>query len=361
MLFAMVTISLRNLTKRFGKTLAVDSTDLTIQRGELFFLLGPSGCGKTTLMRMIAGLIEPTVGNVRFDDRDVTAMPTSKRNTALVFQSYALWPHMTVAQNVAFGLDVRGTTAKEKQERVQDALEKVKLTDLANRKPTQLSGGQQQRVALARALVVEPDVLLLDEPLSNLDAKLRLEMRLEIRRICTETEVTAVYVTHDQEEALSIADRIAVLNQGRVIQVGTPREVYHRPQSRFVADFLGRTNFIAATVEARADRMLTLDSAAGPLRSAAYPDNTPTGGNVTCSVRPEAIRIAPDGEAVNGRNQITARHSETIFLGHLAQYILHTEDGTRVIVEELHPEPRAWSSAPVTLTFDPGDLVVLAD
>ena len=244
----MSSITLRNITKQFGRTSAVDGIDLTIPSGDLFFLLGPSGCGKTTLLRMIAGFIEPTAGQVVFGEKDVTALPPNKRNTGMVFQSYALWPHMSVAENVAYGLKIRKLDKPARDRKVAKALESVRMAEYADRKPNQLSGGQQQRVALARALVIEPTVLLLDEPLSNLDAKLRLEMRSEIRRLCTETGITTVYVTHDQKEALSMADGVAVLKDGAVQQVGPPRELYERPRSRFVADFLGETNFIAGTI-----------------------------------------------------------------------------------------------------------------
>ena len=242
----MTAIHLRKLVKKYGDTTAVDGIDLDINAGELFFLLGPSGCGKTTLLRMLAGFIDPTAGVVMFGDKDVTLTPPNKRNTGMVFQSYALWPHMTVAENVAYGLKIRKHTPVNQRKKALEALAKVHMEHLADRKPNELSGGQQQRVALARAIVVEPEVLLLDEPLSNLDAKLRLEMRSEIRRICTSLGITTVYVTHDQKEALSIADRMAILKDGQVQQVGTPTEIYREPISQFVAEFIGETNFVPA-------------------------------------------------------------------------------------------------------------------
>ena len=265
----MTEITISSLTKCFDDTVAVDAVDLTIHAGDLFFLLGPSGCGKTTLLRMLAGFAEPTAGTIRFGDRDVTHLSPNKRNVGMVFQSYALWPHMTVFDNVAYGLTVRKVSAGAKSTQVMEALKAVQMEDYARRKPNQLSGGQQQRVALARALVIKPTVLLLDEPLSNLDAKLRLEMRSEIRRLCKATGITTVYVTHDQKEALSMADCVAVLRDGKRIQVGPPRELYERPASRFVAEFLGETNFLPATIVESNGTTMTLKTAAGTLTSTA--------------------------------------------------------------------------------------------
>ncbi len=236
---AVTSIRLEHLTKRFDSTVAVDDVSLQIEAGELFFLLGPSGCGKSTLLRLIAGLYEPTAGRISFNDRDVTDLPTEKRSAVMVFQSYALWPHMTVRENVRFGLSVRGGSKSDQLRRVDEVLTLVHMREYADRKPNQLSGGQQQRVALARALAVNPACLLLDEPLSNLDAKLRAEMRTEIRRICKEAGLTTIYVTHDQSEALAIADRIAVMDRGKLVQVGTADEISNSPASDFVAEFLG--------------------------------------------------------------------------------------------------------------------------
>ncbi|HXE52100.1 MAG TPA: ABC transporter ATP-binding protein, partial [Tepidisphaeraceae bacterium] len=231
----MISIRIERLSKRFGDTIALDDINLSVAAGELFFLLGPSGCGKSTLLRLIAGLYQPTSGRIFFNHRDVTPLPTEQRNAVMVFQSYALWPHMTVRENIQFGLNVRGLSRQQQTQRASEALRLVQLEPLAGRKPNQLSGGQQQRVALARALAVRPDCLLLDEPLSNLDAKLRHEMRSEIRRICKEQGLTTIYVTHDQAEALSVADRIAVMEAGRVVQVGAPADLYQNPRSSFVA------------------------------------------------------------------------------------------------------------------------------
>ena len=240
----MIAVTIRDLSKHFGDHLVLDHVNLRIEPGELFFLLGPSGCGKTTLLRHIAGFYFPDSGQILFDDQDVSRVPPHKRGTGMMFQSYALWPHMTVAGNVAFGLEERRTPKAEIVKRVDEALASVGMAAMANRKINELSGGQQQRVALARALVIRPRCLLLDEPLSNLDAKMRLQMRGEIRRVCKEFGLTAIYVTHDQKEALSIADRLAILDQGHLSQVGTPREIYRQPHSRVVADFIGESNFI---------------------------------------------------------------------------------------------------------------------
>ena len=238
----MVDVKLRGIVKRFGKTVAVNGIDLDVRDGEFIVLLGPSGCGKTTTLRIIAGFEVPEEGQVFFDYEDVTFKKPYERNTAMVFQNYALWPHMTVYDNIAYGLRIRKVPELEIRKRVKQVLELVKLEGLENRYPLQLSGGQQQRVALARALVVEPRVLLLDEPLSNLDAKLRIEMREEIKRIQRKLGITTIYVTHDQLEAMSISDRVAIMNQGKILQVGTPRDVYFYPRSIFVAGFIGRSN-----------------------------------------------------------------------------------------------------------------------
>ncbi len=358
-------IAIDRLTKRFpaigavggaGTTTAVDAVSLVIEPGELFFLLGPSGCGKTTLLRMIAGFIDPTEGRITFqvDDqppRDVTHLPPNHRNTGMVFQSYALWPHMTVAKNVAFGLDVRKVPPADKDRRVREALDVVRMGQYAERKPNQLSGGQQQRVALARALVIRPDVLLLDEPLSNLDAKLRHELRSEIRRICKEAGTTSVYVTHDQKEALSMADRVAIVNQGRIEQLGPPGEIYRRPRSRFVADFLGETNFLPCTVlgPATSPGSVRVRTPAGDLEADTPAASTPAApASALCMVRPESWRLSAAGApspASNGHG-LEGRVVEFTYLGELAQLAI-----------ELKPAPAAASAQPITVraaTLNPG-------
>lgn len=256
----MSTVYLSEITKQFGSVTAVKDLDLTIQEGEFFTFLGPSGCGKTTTLRMIAGFYYPTEGKVKFNERDMTKVAPEKRNTGMVFQNYALFPHMTVFENVAFGLKVRKLSKKVIKERVTDVLNKVRLDQYMNRQVSQLSGGQQQRVALARALVIEPDILLLDEPLSNLDARLRDEMRAELLRLQREYGITTIYVTHDQIEALTMSDRIAVFNTGECQQIGTPTEIYNQPVNDFVAEFIGETNLMPVTFAEEKEELSVFDS-----------------------------------------------------------------------------------------------------
>jgi len=365
----MVPITLENLSKTYGSTRAVDGISLRIEKGELFFLLGPSGCGKTTLLRMIAGFVEPTSGLVRLGERDVTNLPPEKRNTGMVFQNYALWPHMSIADNVAFGLQVRKISKSERDERVAEALAMVHIQDLGKRKPNELSGGQQQRVALARALVIKPSVLLLDEPLSNLDAKLRMEMRTEIRRICKETGITTVYVTHDQKEALSMADGVAVLRHGKIIQIGPPKGIYDRPTCRFVANFLGESNFVSAEVTDASNGRLMLDSSAGTLESTAFNEAIPRRGNVTCSIRPEACSIRRLGNQsandespsrATGTNTWEGRVEQSVYLGEMAQHTIELPGEIHVKVFELNPRGIAEGER-VAISVDSADVVVLED
>ncbi len=351
-----VAIHITDLVKRFGETEAVAGLDLTIEPGELFFLLGPSGCGKTTLLRMLAGLETPTSGQIRFGDREVTDLPANKRNIGMMFQSYALWPHMSVAENVAFGLKVRKVSQDDRRKRVQEALASVHMSEYAERKPGQLSGGQQQRVALARAVVVKPDVLLLDEPLSNLDASLRIEMRRVIRRLCRETGITSVYVTHDQEEALSMADRMAVLRLGKLEQLGPPRELYSNPNSRFVAGFLGETNFLPGVIESASDEGAMISTAAGNILAtrSEYKQITP-GTRISCSIRPESLEIDSGG---THHNQLTAKILDSVYFGNSIQRELELPGGVAVKAIESNPEAGTPSDT-VRITVDPKNVVVL--
>jgi iron(III) transport system ATP-binding protein len=332
----------------------VNGVSLEIRPGELFFLLGPSGCGKTTLLRMVAGFIDPTSGTIAFDGRDVTRTPPNKRNTGMVFQSYALWPHMTVAQNVAFGLEVRRVAGEERARRVGEALAAVHMDGFAQRKPNQLSGGQQQRVALARALVVRPDVLLLDEPLSNLDARLRIELRSEIRRICKESGITTVYVTHDQKEALSMADRVAILDRGRVIQLGPPAELYQRPATRFVAEFLGETNVLPGTASTGTPPT-RVDTAAGVLLAAQRPPTTA----VLVSIRPEALRLRRAPGVASEESVIRGRLAEATYLGETTQYRIEAPGGLALRALALKHSAVPPVGASVYFTVAPEDVVLL--
>lgn len=355
-----VSVQLHDLVKVFGSTRAVDHITLTIEPGELFFLLGPSGCGKTTLLRCIAGFHEPDAGKILIGDRDVTKLPPHQRDTGMVFQSYALWPHMSVAQNVAFGLEMRKIGKQETAKRVAAALEMVKMTDRASYKPNQLSGGQQQRVALARALVIHPQCLLLDEPLSNLDAKLRLEMRTEIRRICKEAGLTAIYVTHDQKEALSVADRLAVLNGGVVEQCGPPREVYQRPVSMFAASFIGETNFLHGTLTECNGAHGRVKTDLGEFVSEAVAPGLAAGAKVAISLRPETLKL---GEAAAGAvNRLDGLVHDSVYLGEVAQHQVRVggEGGVNLKVFDLNPRIIARdSSERATVHVDPFDVVVL--
>ena len=355
-----VPITIEKLVKRFGDKTVLRGIDVRIGAGELFFLLGPSGCGKTTLLRAVAGLNEPDEGRILAGDRDVTRLPPHQRDMGMVFQSYALWPHMTLRENVAFGLEMRGIRKSEAGPRVMRALEMVKLADRANAKPNELSGGQQQRVALARALVIEPQCLLLDEPLSNLDAKLRLEMRTEIRRICKEAGLTAIYVTHDQKEALSIADRLAILDQGRLLQVGSPQEVYTRPCSRFVAQFIGETTFIEGRVRAVRDGVAEVETPAG-VWTAATAEKTAAGDSVWLSVRPEAVQLHT--ARTEGRNVFPARMHGTIYLGEVAQHLVDLGGGVSLKALETRPRlvARDDASAETRIYVDPADVQVLKE
>jgi iron(III) transport system ATP-binding protein len=353
----MIAITAEKLTKSYGQMHAVDHVDVRIEPGELFFLLGPSGCGKTTLLRMIAGLLDPTSGTLKFGDRDVTHMPSGQRKCAMVFQNYALWPHMTIRQNVGFGLDVKKIATAEKKAQVDRVMKTVQIDHLADRKPGQLSGGQQQRVALARALVVSPDVLLLDEPLSNLDAKLRFEMRSEIRRICKSTNTTSVYVTHDQEEALSMADRIAVMRDGRIAQCGPPEEVYDKPVNHFVADFLGSANFLPGVVESSAGHGTILSTALGNLRAAM--NGHKANDRVTCMIRPERIRLLDDNE--QAANVIDGTHTETIFRGGGVRHNIRLSNGQSLHIDETRKSAHRVTRPNVRLGFEAEDLILLSE
>ena len=330
--FSTASIKLQNLSKHFGPVKAVDDVSLGVEAGILVCLLGPSGCGKTTTLRMIGGFEEPTAGRVLLGDEDVTHTPPYARPTAMVFQSYALFPHMTVYDNIAYGLRARRTPRAEIEARVKEALGLMELHGQEKKAPPQLSGGQQQRVALARALVIRPKVLLFDEPLSNLDAQLRVRMRGEIRGLQRQLGITSVYVTHDQEEAFSIADRVAIMNRGKLVQLGTPRELYGQPADRFVAEFVGVSNIVPVEVletKPNGAMVRVLGKTVRSRRPPKNPDN-----EVSIVLRPEALhlkRVEADG--------VPARVLTMAFTGPIARYRVATEDGSQLIVDVPNPGP----------------------
>ncbi len=341
------TITITGLNKIFtapdgGTMAAVKDVTLEIGAGKLVTLLGPSGCGKTTLLRMIAGFEEPTSGDILFGDRRMNDVPPNRRDTAMVFQSYAIFPHLDVFENVAFGLRLRKLPASEVEERVERVLEATGLTGYARRSPNQLSGGQQQRVALARSIVMEPRVLLFDEPLSNLDAKLREQMRVEIRELQQRVGITAIYVTHDQIEAMSISDEIVVMKAGAVEQRGTPHAIYARPVNRFVADFIGKANFVEATVRDDA----SVDVAGIPVAVAGMPSR-PVGSPVTLLVRPEAVRLSRDVGTLTG----TVRR--VMFLGNLAEYLVAVDGVGDWLVDCPNPAETGLHAVGDVVRLDP--------
>jgi iron(III) transport system ATP-binding protein len=366
-------LEIRKLTKRYqtddGRAGGVFGVDLDIKEGELFTLLGPSGCGKTTMLRSIAGLELPDSGSVRlfgedlFDSVRDIAVPMHRRDIGMVFQSYAIWPHMNVFENAAYPLRVSAKkhSAQEITERVGGVLELVGLGDYAKRPSTQLSGGQQQRLALARALTRRPRLLLLDEPLSNLDAKLREQMRLELKRLQRETGVTTVYVTHDQAEALAISDRIAVMHEGRIVQIGPPRDIYDRPQSEFVASFIGKINLIAGKSIAAIDigEIGAVETALGTLHCS-FPRKAATGQAVAVIIRPENLRVAFDTSAWYGEsNALTGRLVEEVYLGELIELVLKAADGSELLVRS-GPMARLEPGAELNLRFSPANTLALA-
>ncbi len=334
----MSMIRLSRIEKSFGSVHALQDINIDIQSGEFFTLLGPSGCGKTTLLRIIAGFYQQDEGSVRFGDRVMDGVPPYDRNTGMVFQNYAVFPHMTVFENVAFGLRNRKVPGGEIRRRVASVLETARLTGYEERTPDQLSGGQQQRVGLARALVIEPQVLLMDEPLSNLDAKLRIEMREEIRDIQRELGITTVYVTHDQEEALVISDRIAVMNQGRIQQIGSAWDVYKRPANVFAAAFVGHMNFVDASVQDEAGKPCFRVEGVTVSVDAARWRSTESDGSVRLAFRPEDLGISSDRPPATDGLSLPCIVEKSTFTGALIQYTLRTDHGTKLVAERHRPE-----------------------
>jgi putative spermidine/putrescine transport system ATP-binding protein len=351
----MTFLTLTGIQKRFGATTAVHDFNLSAEKGEFVSFLGPSGCGKTTTLRMIAGFEQPSAGTISVDGTDITHQPPNRRNIGMVFQSYALFPNMSVADNIGFGLKVRKRPKDQIRTRVAELLELINLPDRGDRYPYQLSGGQQQRVALARALAIEPEVLLLDEPLSALDAKIRVALRKEIRAIQRQLGITTVYVTHDQEEAMSLSDRVVVMSEGRVEQIGPPPEIYNFPATPFVASFVGTLNLLPARVD---------DAAAGSVSVAGQAIRTPkaieTGADrpVTVAIRPEAVEI---GEA-GGANRLRGTIEDVSFLGSIVRTRVRIGDGVSVSLDQFNDPALAATAIddPVTISFPPEATLVLA-
>ncbi len=360
MLPAMATLEIANLTKHYGNVIAVDDFSLAVEPGEFVSLLGPSGCGKTTILRMIAGLIEPDAGSISIAGTDVSLLPPHKRNIGLVFQSYALFPHMSVFENVAFGLRQRRVVDPELSERVMEALDLVRLSGLERRMPRELSGGQQQRVALARAIAPRPSLLLLDEPLSNLDAKLRDTMRIELRLLQGELSITTVFVTHDQEEALTMSDRICVLHQGRLQQVDAPRAIYDHPRTPFVAEFFGRSNTFEGRIVSQ-DGEARVALAGGFEIAVSYlPDGLAPGDPVQVTIRRENLTVSP-GDRADAPNSFVGTVELASFAGNSTLLVVRSESGVELMAEirtgrgREAPEP----GSRVTVSFDPADVIVV--
>jgi len=354
-------VRLVDLRKSFGEVEAVKEVNLTIERGDFFTFLGPSGCGKTTILRMIAGFTRPDGGSILFDEKEVIDVPPWKRDVGMVFQNYALWPHLSVFENVAFGLKERNLSKSVVQEKTRRALIMVNLAGLEKRRPSELSGGQQQRVALARTLVIEPRLLLLDEPLSNLDAKLRIQMRHELVRIQRDLGITSIYVTHDQEESLTLSTRIAVMSKGKVVQVGAPKEIYENPRSQEIADFVGTSNFFRARVVEWMDDKVRVETEEGFLLNVGGQEKNslPVGSKILLNIRPESIHIS-----LIGKDQIEENHIEGIvktyaYIGSLIQYEVKVFEDKRVKVNVVNPrkKPLFQEGEKVSLTFSSEDVV----
>jgi len=361
----MSAVRLEHVTKVFGETVAVDDASFAAQPKEFLTMLGPSGCGKTTALRMVAGFIRPTKGDIYIKDERVTDKPTHKRRTGMVFQNYALFPHMAVFENLAYGLKLKGIDSGTIKAKVAEVLELIRLPGYEGRYPRELSGGQQQRVALARAIIVEPDVLLLDEPLSNLDYKLRIAMRSEVKKIQRDTGITTIFVTHDQGEALTMSDRVVIFNKGKVMQIGKPTEVYERPGNKFVADFIGEANFFEGTIlEIRGsealisiDNLIFLHTTCAPQMEEMHEEKA----KVSLSVRPERIRLMPPtSEHLNKKNAFQGEVEDLHYMGSTVRYQLCLGDRLRVKVDDRNLGGRLYSpKEKVCIEIKPEDCFIL--
>jgi spermidine/putrescine transport system ATP-binding protein len=355
---AETAVELSNVTKRFGEIVAVDDINLRIKDGEFFSLLGPSGCGKTTTLRMIAGLETASEGGILIHDKPMRQTPPFKRPVNTVFQNYALFPHMTIEKNVAFGLEMSGVPKEQIGPRVEEALAMVRLPDMAKRRPRQLSGGQQQRIALARALVNRPEVLLLDEPLGALDLKLRKAMQLELKALQAQVGITFIYVTHDQEEALTMSDRIAVMDAGRVLQVGTPYEIYEHPTTRFVADFIGETNFLEGEVIDVLGALITVLVDSEVHVQATSDGHVQPGQAVTVVIRPEKFNLEAEG-------MVKGKVKEIIYIGTDTRYIVQLSARTEVVIREQNIDPsrmgQVREGGEIGVAWNPAHALVLTE
>jgi spermidine/putrescine ABC transporter ATP-binding subunit len=351
-------VTFEQTVKRYGELTALEALDLVVQEGEFLTLLGPSGCGKTTTLRLVAGFLEATSGRILIDREDVTRVPPQHRQIGMVFQDYALFPHMSVEHNIGFGLKERRVAPAEIRARVNELLDLVRLPGVENRYPSELSGGQRQRVALARAVAYPPKVLLMDEPLGALDLKLREAMQLEIRRIQQALKITTIYVTHDQHEAMTMSDRIAVMNLGRLVQLGPAAEVYKRPRTRFVADFIGKINFIPARVLANDGDWLEVEASGTRLR-VPREDSLAADDEVTIAIRPEHLKIDVPGEPPSGHNAFRGTVGEQSFVGNLLNVKVQVDDGSELIVECRPDQALPGAGAAVQITWARDRAIVL--
>ena len=354
----MAGILLCGVTKRYGDVTALHALDLEIPEGEFLTLLGPSGCGKTTTLRLVAGFIQPTSGTIYLGEDDVTGVAPQHREIGMVFQDYALFPHMTVRENIAFGLQERRYEKARIAQRVDDLLELIRLPEMGSRYPVEVSGGQRQRIAVARAVAYPPRVLLMDEPLGALDLKLREAMQIEIRRIQRELGITTVYVTHDQTEAMNMSDRIAVMNGGVIEQLGTAEEIYDRPASCFVADFVGQINLLPGTVVGEEGGWMVLDAAGTAVRAPTQASVRPETG-VSIGIRPERLFAVAEGSAPTGMNVLDGRITGRAFAGNLLHVYVDTADGRKVVLEARPQDPLGEEGSMIRLGWRPDDTIVL--
>ena len=351
-------VLLSAVTKKYGDVTALHALDLEIREGEFLTLLGPSGCGKTTTLRLIAGFIQPTSGTIFLGDDDITAVAPQHRKIGMVFQDYALFPHMTVRENIAFGLEERRYEKRRIPERVDELLELIRLPDMGDRYPSEVSGGQQQRIAVARAVAFPPRVLLMDEPLGALDLKLREAMQIEVRRIQRELSITTVYVTHDQTEAMNMSDRIAVMNEGVIEQLGAAEEIYGRPASRFVAGFVGQINLLAGRVVGEEGESVVVEAAGARIR-ASRQDGIRRDAEVSIGIRPELFKAMMDGAESPGMNALEGRIAGRTFAGNLLHVYVDVDDGTRVVLEARPQDSLGEDGTAIRLGWRPDDTIVL--